>query len=759
MAASKKKIWQKSTLTNEFYHYDENFPLLSIHVASIRPDQITQFVENIHSTCINKNAYEIIVKVDAEDPVMIKCLSDLTEKYGERHVKSLVRPRKHGPWSLWEFYNEQYRMTHEKVYFLCLFSDEVRIDTEGWDQILKKYIGFYKDNIFRLKLSDNRLRHFYKLDEVLRMPDNFPLITKKWMDICGVWGDCHSPDTFQQAVSYYLGKLNVFRDIPIFDIQLSGIDAGLLIPPEKIYNRVQNIRRLWARALTKTMRSRYRAHAEKIKFFIEASEQGAKQITFEESVGYPTELICNNNLGEKISYTCNSPAINFYGLKLLAAYFRDKRYIKRPHVFVINTFAFSVFLVAIMMFLTPHASTVFKLLSLGLMYFSMKIGKFSFLKNWAKYIYRRIKNDFKKNNIQTNSWQNSLVNNETYLHEENTPVISFHIDAKNPDKLTELVESIHSTCFNKNVYEIIIRTNTNDVRMISCLNQLSQQYGAQRIKYLQSSYNDILPLTHKNAYFLCFVSENLQMVTNGWDQILKKYIGFYSDHVFRINVSGNKLRNYYHLKDALYSPNHFTFVTKKYLDICGLWGKFHEPQVYHQLISYYLGKENIFRDIPVFDIEFSLPENHPADFSTTIEKIPFFSINKYAKNHYLLQASKIKFYIESCKQGAKEIIFDERLNYPFVMNCRNDKEMQAFYSWDMLTFDKRGLKSILKKCHDIFLYFISLASLMFIGGITGLLISESLMFDVLCIGLIFITSRKPLQDKFTHTFKKIFVER
>jgi len=164
---------------NEEYHYDRNFPFVSIHLGSNRPDQFLQQVENIESTCSNKKAYEIVVKIDEEDEKMISCVKSLQHKYGEHKIKPYISPRDKGPWSLWKYYNEMFPLHDPHVYFFWNPSDEVRFDTQGWDLILEKYIGFYKDHIFRLKLSDNRLRNFYRFVEVLGCPDNFSFYDKK----------------------------------------------------------------------------------------------------------------------------------------------------------------------------------------------------------------------------------------------------------------------------------------------------------------------------------------------------------------------------------------------------------------------------------------------------------------------------------------------------------------------------------------------------------------------------------------------------
>ncbi|VVC76488.1 hypothetical protein AQUSIP_18010 [Aquicella siphonis] len=371
---STPKVWNTITVKNEAYVYDERYPLVSIHLASNRPDQFTQLVENVHSTVTNKNAYEIIVKIDTEDARMIECVKQLADTYGTDRIKALIGPRKDGPWSTWEFYNAMFHMTHEKVYFMWNPSDEVRFVTPGWDKILQKYIGFYQDNIFRLKLSDNRLRNFYQFHEVLGSPDNFPFMTKKWMDLCGLWGDCHSPDLFHQAVSYYLGLDNIFRDIPIFDIELGGIEAGLLIPPEKMYSRTQNIRRLWLIALSKQMRSRYMAHAKKIRFFIQSCEKGAHVVTIKETARYPSTVVCSNDIGMRETVKCLIRGKIVYGMRLMARYTLSKMYgalkkfFNMPVSVTFSPLTLTFLLIANLLLISDTHSTIVRLISLLTIY-------------------------------------------------------------------------------------------------------------------------------------------------------------------------------------------------------------------------------------------------------------------------------------------------------------------------------------------------------------------------------------------------------
>lgn len=361
-------------INNESYIYDERFPLLSIHLTSNRPDQFAELVKNIHETCANKNAYEIIVKIDTEDSIMIEKVKALAKEYGEHKIKSFIGPQKSGPWSAWEFFNDMLHLTHKNVYFLWNPSDEVRIDTLHWDKILTQYIGFYPDHVFRLKLSDNRLRNFYKLADVLKDPDNFPFITKRWMDICNVWGDCHSPDIFHQAVSFYLGKQGIFRDVPIFDIILSGIEAGLLVPADKAQIRIFQIRRLWLIALSKKMRSRYIAHAHKLRFYIQSIQQGASEIRLKDFSNYPSIVECNNNLYKHETIKCVDRSILTDALKLKNEHIQPKInflksiFVKKPlKVFFLNPVMSLIFVISLFTLLKNDISSSAKLVSLLLL--------------------------------------------------------------------------------------------------------------------------------------------------------------------------------------------------------------------------------------------------------------------------------------------------------------------------------------------------------------------------------------------------------
>src|SRR3990167_2419604 len=377
-------------IKNTPYCYDERFPLLSIHLTSNRPDQFTEFVNNIHSSCHHKNAYEIIVKIDTEDTTMIACVSALSKQYGKDKVKAFIGAKKLGPWSAWEFFNDMFHLTHPNTYFLWNPSDEVRINTPEWDNILANYIGFYPDHVFRLKLSDNRLRNFYKMADVLRDPDNFPFMTKKWIDICGVWGDCHSPDVFHQAVSFYLGKQNIFRDVPIFDIQLSGIEAGLLIPSSQKTNRVLNVRRLWLIALSKEMRSRYIAHANKLRFYIQSVQREATEITIHDHTNYPSIVECSNNVYMHETIKCRDRSILTYALKLRNEYIQPKIkflksiFITKPlKIMFFNPIMSLIFIVSLVILLKHNISVAAKITSLLLLSTSAWRLGFSYKREWS----------------------------------------------------------------------------------------------------------------------------------------------------------------------------------------------------------------------------------------------------------------------------------------------------------------------------------------------------------------------------------------
>jgi hypothetical protein len=200
--------------------------LLSLSLVSNRPRLFTEMLQNLEATAVNCSEIEVLVGIDDGDFAM----RDTVMKEAARRpleIKWLSEPRS-GFFSLWPTLNRMHReLCARNAYFVQHYNDEIRLRTPAWDRVLKRYVGLFPDEIFRLRVSKHKEWNYLSLVEAGSFPENFPITTKRWIDITG-WATCHSADSFQQCIALWLadGPWGQKRDVPVHDISFSGLDAG-----------------------------------------------------------------------------------------------------------------------------------------------------------------------------------------------------------------------------------------------------------------------------------------------------------------------------------------------------------------------------------------------------------------------------------------------------------------------------------------------------------------------------------------------------
>ncbi|MHB1218455.1 MAG: hypothetical protein ACYC1L_09705 [Alphaproteobacteria bacterium] len=259
-------------------------PLISLHLASNRPEQIAGFFENIERSVADPSSVEILVKIDDGDSRMTALAAVEAEKrpYAIRAVSS---PREDGYFSLWKAYNALWHRAHPGTYFVAVVNDEVRFETSGWDTVLARYVGFWPDNIFRLRVSRFRLRNYHDLWECGFAPDAFAIHSRAWVAAGGDWAPCNTPDAFQQMVAWRLsrftskGPAQISRDIPIHDIRLSGETPGGGLTEAQLHARARAARRHWYRLVSPLVQTECARRARLIEAHIRAHEIGRQSVT------------------------------------------------------------------------------------------------------------------------------------------------------------------------------------------------------------------------------------------------------------------------------------------------------------------------------------------------------------------------------------------------------------------------------------------------------------------------------------------------
>lgn len=221
---------------------DTSKPFVSIQVPSNRPEQILRFLDHLQDTANDMQAFEVIVNLDEDDTIMTPLLTSEQSKrpFSLKYIKTFSG----GFYNSWKPINDMLPHTHSNAYFLIFLSDEFLFATKGWDDIVKSYIGYYPDNIFRLRCSQFRYHNYSDVWECGFAPDSIAFTTRKWVDLNQDWAPCFSSDAFQQCVAFYLFsddpfmKEQVNRDIPVAQLNFKGEGTSIGLEGEKARERI-----------------------------------------------------------------------------------------------------------------------------------------------------------------------------------------------------------------------------------------------------------------------------------------------------------------------------------------------------------------------------------------------------------------------------------------------------------------------------------------------------------------------------------------
>lgn len=250
---------------------------ISISLVSNRPDAFLGMLDNLEETATNPERIEVVVRIDEHDKAMQKLVKREQPKR-KLQLKYLSEPFE-GFLKLWESFDRMHEITAAEAYFVQHYNDEVRYVTKGWDKMLEKYMHLFPDDIYRLRLSNYKLWNYFSVDEVGPHPENVPIHTKKWVDITG-WCRCHSADSYQQMVAFFLAKGSpewsgrYHRDIPVMDIELKGLDAGAGLSEEEQVAYEERARKAWAVLFSEDMQRNAQTKANLLRAHLRAHALG-----------------------------------------------------------------------------------------------------------------------------------------------------------------------------------------------------------------------------------------------------------------------------------------------------------------------------------------------------------------------------------------------------------------------------------------------------------------------------------------------------
>lgn len=257
--------------------------LFSIQLNSNRPDQIVVFFDNVEATADAPEDIEILLHYDTGDKVM-EALVEHEQKVRRFSLRSFHTDLVKGYSTLWKPLNVLWKETHPDAYFVLNLSDEMLFETQGWDSIIRQYIGYYPDHMFRLRCSKYRFRNYTDFWENGYAPDSLAFYTRKWLELSGDWNPCLGPDSFQQCVAFYLFTSDPFshtqhnRDIAVPELRFSGEGAGIGLEGLAKYKRILINNRAWFILMSQRMQEEAKRRAMRMKSYIIASSRPPEEM-------------------------------------------------------------------------------------------------------------------------------------------------------------------------------------------------------------------------------------------------------------------------------------------------------------------------------------------------------------------------------------------------------------------------------------------------------------------------------------------------
>ena len=261
---------------------------VSIQLNSNRPQQILTFLQNVQSTATHPEQVEVLIHIDSGDTTMEEAL-DIAIATMLLSIKYIATDIVSSFFDLWKPLNELIKLTDPAVYFVINVSDEFLFETQGWDELLRRYVGYYPDDIFRIRTSQYRYRNYHDVWECGFAPDSLAFYTKRWLDISGDWNPCLGPDSFQQCVAYYLYSHDRFnmnqcnRDIADPFIKFSGEGANIGLEGEALKKRSYGHIKEWFVLMSAKMQEEAKRRAMLLRAQIFVEEHGISTYTIKDN--------------------------------------------------------------------------------------------------------------------------------------------------------------------------------------------------------------------------------------------------------------------------------------------------------------------------------------------------------------------------------------------------------------------------------------------------------------------------------------------
>lgn len=179
-------------------------------------DKLDELFVNLTETIANRDAVEILIKIDRDDEVLLSYYDKkLYEKHGLK-INFIITDRGEGYFSLGHAYNQLMLAANIRNRFLWIGNSSIRFHEKNWDKKLLSLPAPWTDGIFYVRTSPNK-KHEYDNEDTegsLIRPDNFAFYTRRLIQLMEGIGDYWSADSWFGGILATLEvKYKIYRRI------------------------------------------------------------------------------------------------------------------------------------------------------------------------------------------------------------------------------------------------------------------------------------------------------------------------------------------------------------------------------------------------------------------------------------------------------------------------------------------------------------------------------------------------------------------
>jgi hypothetical protein len=197
--------------------------LVTIILGTNRAGNVGDFIGDLEKKTFFPEQVEVIFSVDKGDSACIDAIKN-AQSISKLKIKYLEGVRSRGYFEANIHYNECLHLADKDSQFFAVFSDKLKIKTNGWDEKLKGYLGCFEDGLFRVRVSCfKNLRYGGNIFDAISKPDNFAFHSRKFIELSEGWGDFWGPDSWAQGIVFFCEMFGLYdRDIVASDIDLES---------------------------------------------------------------------------------------------------------------------------------------------------------------------------------------------------------------------------------------------------------------------------------------------------------------------------------------------------------------------------------------------------------------------------------------------------------------------------------------------------------------------------------------------------------